>query len=950
MPEAKTGPVGELGLGNSERVWGDRILLCEAHKNRLLLHYGIDPERPEIKTLVESGQLRSVTSQEIEDLTGWKVDGSGLHIGYPGNEAFVIRPDNPPAGGPKYLHPKGEPNSLFIPPGFDISQAQDLWITEGELKALCGFLRGLPVVALGGVYNWRTSGPEAELLAEGEKLKDEEALLPELAQVNWSGKKVTLLYDSDITPGHKAYDAFPRLAEQLYRLGAEEVRILSLPSVAQGQKTGLDEFILARKEQALPDLQAMKDRKEPYLPIRDGALAYAERLVSSKNQDDKLKAATAYLSVKGEFITGDWLKENGLLGERRKALLHDAKLQLKELQRRPSKASSQTELSQDLGPEYDEVKRLLKATGYTLDEQGRLCREDFKTRTDAKGNEHIVILNIPLCNFSCWPIREILKDNGASQERHLELQGLLQGGTPLKPAKISLAEFLEKPTWAGLAWGAKAALRPNEEKEARYCVQQMAQGIPETVIYTHLGWREIDGEWVYLHAGGAVGSEAVEVEISDRLRKYIIPEDNGDIKKALKASLSLLGLGPKTITYSLLALVWLTPLCEPLRKAGIEPCFLTYLWGTSGAFKSTLIALFLSHYGDFGPKGLPASFRDTGNSVEEMAFQAKDSLLVVDDLYPAKNPRERTKLEGVLEYLLRNQGDRQGKGRLQSNSSLKPGHPPRGLILSSGEVMPLSGSSLARAWVNHIKEGDFSLEKLIPAQSQKALFSQGMKGYLEYLAPQLDTLPSHLFEDFEQLREQAKRASKIRTRHGRLDETVAFLFLGLHMFFNYAVAQEALTQEEAVKILQEAWDTFNQVADDLAQVAEREEPTKRFFEALLELQTLGRVYFATMEDALPEIAERTLGTQKIGWGPDDKRVYYLLYGPAWEAVTKYLRTQEETLSLSKNDLLDSMEKKKLLDRSQGNRRSIVKKIAGTQVRVLPLLEKAFTLEEENNEA
>ena len=280
MPETKTGIAGELGLGNSERLWGDRMPLCEAHKNRLLLHYGIDPERPEIKILVESGQLRSVTSQEIEDLTGWEVDGSGLHIGYPGTEAFVIRPDNPPAGGPKYLHPKGEPNSLFNPPGFDLSQAQDLWITEGELKALCGFLRGLPVVALGGVYNWRTSGPEAELLAEGEKLKDEEALLPELAQVNWSGKKVTLLYDSDITLGHGAYPAFERLAEQLYRLGAEEVRILSLPSVSQGQKTGLDEFILARKEQALPDLQAMKDRKEPYLPIRDGALAYAERLVS----------------------------------------------------------------------------------------------------------------------------------------------------------------------------------------------------------------------------------------------------------------------------------------------------------------------------------------------------------------------------------------------------------------------------------------------------------------------------------------------------------------------------------------------------------------------------------------------------------------------------------------------------------------------------------------------
>ena len=197
------------------------------------------------------------------------------------------------------------------------------------------------MVALGGVYNWRTSGPEAELLAEGEKLKDEEAILPELAQVDWSGKEVTLLYDCDITPGHRAYDAFPRLAEQLYRLGAEEVRILSLPFVAQGQKTGLDEFILARKEQALPDLQAMKDRKEPYLPIKAGALTYAERLIKSENLEDKLNATVAYLGAKGKVFTLDWLKEHRLRGETKSALLPEARKKLTELQIKPKSSSSQ---------------------------------------------------------------------------------------------------------------------------------------------------------------------------------------------------------------------------------------------------------------------------------------------------------------------------------------------------------------------------------------------------------------------------------------------------------------------------------------------------------------------------------------------------------------------------------------------------------------------------------
>ena len=147
---------------------------------------------------------------------------------------------------------------------------------------------------------------------------------------------------------------------------------------------------------------------------------------------------------------------------------------------------------------------------------------------------------------------------------------------------------------------------------------------------------------------------------------------------------------------------------------------------------------------------------------------------------------------GYWNISYRNQGDRQGKGRLESSSKQKPVHPPRGLILSSGEVQPLSGSSLARAWLVHIKSGDFDLDKMIiPAQAQKDLLPHAMRGYLEYLAPQLEELSSQLQGDFEYLRDQAKKASKTRTRHGRLDETVAFLYLGFQVLINYAVVEES---------------------------------------------------------------------------------------------------------------------------------------------------------------
>jgi hypothetical protein len=79
---------------------------------------------------------------------------------------------------------------------------------------------------------------EASLLADGEKLSDQESLLPELAQMNWEGKRISLVYDIDLSPGHRSFDAFPRLAEQFYRLGAREVRILS-PSCSPGPEDRL---------------------------------------------------------------------------------------------------------------------------------------------------------------------------------------------------------------------------------------------------------------------------------------------------------------------------------------------------------------------------------------------------------------------------------------------------------------------------------------------------------------------------------------------------------------------------------------------------------------------------------------------------------------------------------------------------------------------------------------
>ena len=114
---------------------------------------------------------------------------------------------------PRYLGPGGRPPRLFVPliPPFTdgyLAGTDDLHITEGEKKALKLTQEGIPAVCYPGIFGWLRSGHEPE---------EERFVGPR----NIWRRPVRLLYDSDITPEHKAgWPAYRRLAGILAALGA----------------------------------------------------------------------------------------------------------------------------------------------------------------------------------------------------------------------------------------------------------------------------------------------------------------------------------------------------------------------------------------------------------------------------------------------------------------------------------------------------------------------------------------------------------------------------------------------------------------------------------------------------------------------------------------------------------------------------------------------------------
>jgi len=308
-------------------------MIREAHISRLEAHYAVPTEKA--RELAEQGFLASVDRDEAAALLGKKeLDSGGILVRYPGADAFTIRLDTPCRGPDgkerKYLRPAGQSNRLYVPPGVDLAKVQEIWLTEGELKALAVSLHGQPCAAVAGVWNWRTDVTEADPLAaalelEGEKAPDRLALIPDF-QGEWvAGKEIVLWYDSDIRPGHDAYPAFQRLAEQLYRLGAASVKILSVPRVKADGKTGLDDYILVRGESALAELRVLAADAGEYLPTGDGARAYAGTVAADRSAPLTrcVRAVAAVLMAEGEAAAEEVAEE--LDRRRARALLKDAK-------------------------------------------------------------------------------------------------------------------------------------------------------------------------------------------------------------------------------------------------------------------------------------------------------------------------------------------------------------------------------------------------------------------------------------------------------------------------------------------------------------------------------------------------------------------------------------------------------------------------------------------------
>ena len=516
-----------------------------------------------------------------------------------------------------------------------------------------------------------------------------------------------------------------------------------------------------------------------------------------------------------------------------------------------------------------------------------------------------------VCNFAPRIVSEKTVDDGAVTEKTLVLSGIHADGSTLPPVEVNGAD-LSNFNWLLDKWGAKCIIEVGQRCKdyLRYYILTTSDSAEQLTEYHVTGWKKINGEWHYL----LPGDDSLNVILKGKLQHYC-GESNYDLYDPIDAY-NLFEKPPASslVIHPLIAFAFLTPLNDFMRQAGCMPKFVLFITGRTGTRKSTIAALILSFFGKFTSTDLPMSFRDTANSIIANSFSLKDVLTCIDDFYPSDNA-EMKKLNTTAQTVMRAYGDRTGRARLRSDSTLMESRPPQGNAVITGELSPDIGESgTARYFTLELKEEDVDLGSLSAYQSEAAdgAYRRTMYAYTQWLKHRYLCDEDHV----EKLRDKLLNWHKTyrnnyyhhnQTCHGRLPEIVACLMIGMRFFLQFLKENCVIKQEDQEIELELFRKELYALADQQSTNVEHDKPVNIFIRKLYSLIEGGKVMITERNrpDNFDPYPPGYIGCQ-------DEEYYYLNKDLAHSAVKKLCSEQSESFPVSAKALVKALAEEKLI--------------------------------------
>jgi hypothetical protein len=847
---------------------------------------------------IKAGQLRGVPGFIKRDDVPLALAGrAGLLI--PVMDAagtiggMVLRPDKPaldPQGKPlgKYVwltsSTCGGPGavcSAHVSPGVSLP-IETVRLTEGPLKAAVAQSKsGLPTIGLPGVGSWR---------------------LGLLALKPLSAKRVRLAFDADAAGNPNVAGALARAVRGLVAAGyAVEVE--------QWDSThkGIDDALAAGvTTEVLVGLDAVRF-----------ALDQARRIGAEPCVElDEVLAWVRWYLDRGEpkalFADGEVLDGTKRLRDRDpvefasvETLLRKCKLWTAYNGAVKSKTEQQKKAAASAAPDVPYTER----AGCT-----------YAVFSDGEGN----VSEKKIAGFTARITREIIRHEAGETCRHFEIKATLADGTAA--AATIKADDFEALAWVAGKLGSNFKVEPGRGTRdlMRHAIQTLShheKAVEFLDVYTSLGWHTINGELVYLHAGGGIGAAgpvAVHVETVKELAVYRLPApDETRFAQSVERVLMLHDLlGDEAVASVAVTLPCLAVL-GPVR-------FVVHFSGTTGTRKTSVAILVVRFFapGLERTDTMPATWSTTANGLQRAQHDAGDLVLLVDNLIADGDQAARELFKADMVF--NSQGDLGGRRRMRTDGTLAPALDPRGCLLSTGEVDPQRRSALGRSLIVEFEPGKFSDATLdrCHAAARDGHYAATIATYIKHLAA-----PGKLDEARQALRqiairEQAHANSKCDDCHPRQAEAVAELVAAWSLFLDFAVEQGALARDRADKHVKTVRGSLIGLLAAQASIQHESDAGEMFLELVRSLLASKRAVLSATDGDMPpvEIAgacgwvevvintktglernwELAQGAARIGWV--DETHVYLDAATAHAAAERLARETRQVLGIQRQIL------------------------------------------------
>ena len=586
--------------------------------------------------------------------------------------------------------------------------------------------------------------------------------------------------------------------------------------------------------------------------------------------------------------------------------------------------NDEIEISEDRFKEYNE---LLNPHGYNFSNKGLTRRYIRKDIVEEK----------VISNFISPPTRFVTYNDGNETRTVVTLKMILNTGKKLDEITVDIKDF-ESINWlSNGVWNFEPRISPsgNNKEFFKDAVKILSQKAEKETIYSHMGFRRINGQMYYLYHGGVIGDkEDIRVDLSESgLEQYKFSNEDlskEQIKKCIKTSLELLNVSKETIIIPIFGTVFLAPLQSIFRELGIANGFVTWLVGESGTQKSTLAALMLSHYGNFERDTIPCGFKDTVNSLEKQAFIVKDSILLVDDYYPSQSLQESRKMDAVAESIFGMAGDKQGRSRMKQNGKdIRKSYSARGIIMATGENFPnFAESRVARSVIVEIEKGDLKLDVLASIQARKIDLNICMREYIKWIIINYDRISNAIKEGFTRCREKFNKDFS----HARIPENMASLYIGCEIFLQFAKEMEVIDVGNKMERLLITYNALLSLAQKQSIKTEDAKPDKMFFYAIQEMIASGEAYFKVYLDE--DRCQSSPYATFLGCYDSTKGLYYLIPGVTYKAVVQYYEKQNMKFPLNQAALWGYLKKHSCIAIAESDRNTIRRKIGKENISVI----------------